>query len=28
VEIPGGMQDNFYQRLNELTHGQLETKLL
>jgi len=28
VEIPGGMQDNFYQRLNELTHGQVETKLL
>jgi len=28
VEIPGGMQDNFYQKLNELTHGQVETKLL
>lgn len=28
VEIPGGMQDNFYRKLNELTHGQVETKLL
>ena len=28
VEIPGGMQDNFYLKLNELTHGQVETKLL
>jgi ribosome maturation protein SDO1 len=28
VEIPGGMQDNFYQKLSELTHGQVETKLL
>lgn len=28
VEIPGGMQDNFYRRLNELTRGQVETKLL
>lgn len=28
VEIPGGMQDNFYTKLNELTHGQVETKLL
>ncbi|HOI71587.1 MAG TPA: ribosome assembly factor SBDS [Methanobacterium sp.] len=28
VEIPGGMQDNFYEKLNELTHGQVETKLL
>jgi len=28
VEIPGGMQDNFYHKLNELTHGQVETKLL
>jgi ribosome maturation protein SDO1 len=28
VEIPGGMQDNFYHRLNELTRGQVETKLL
>lgn len=28
VEIPGGMQENFYQKLNELTHGQVETKLL
>ena len=28
VEIPGGMQDNFYMKLNELTHGQVETKLL
>jgi len=28
VEIPGGMQDNFYEKLNEMTHGQVETKLL
>jgi ribosome maturation protein SDO1 len=28
VEIPGGMQDNFYRKLNEVTHGQVETKLL
>jgi ribosome maturation protein SDO1 len=28
VEIPGGMQDNFYQKLSELTHGQVETKLI
>ncbi len=28
VEIPGGMQENFYQKLNELTRGQVETKLL
>ncbi|MDM7918980.1 MAG: ribosome assembly factor SBDS [Methanosarcina sp.] len=28
VEIPGGMQDNFYQKLSELTHGEAETKLL
>jgi ribosome maturation protein SDO1 len=28
VEIPGGMQDNFYRKLNELTHGEVETKLL
>ncbi len=28
VEIPGGMQDNFYRKLNELTHGQVETKLV
>lgn len=28
VEIPGGMQDNFYRKLNEITHGQVETKLL
>ena len=28
VEIPGGMQDNFYQKLSELTHGKAETKLL
>lgn len=28
VEIPGGMQENFYMKLNELTKGQVETKLL
>jgi ribosome maturation protein SDO1 len=28
VEIPGGMQENFYRKLNELTHGQVETRLL
>lgn len=28
VEIPGGMQENFYRKLNEMTHGQVETKLL
>ncbi len=28
VEIPGGMQENFYLRLNELTRGQVETKLI
>ncbi len=28
VEIPGGMQENFYRKLNEITHGQVETKLL
>jgi len=28
VEIPGGMQDNFNRKLNELTRGQVETKLL
>lgn len=28
VEIPGGMQENFYLRLNELTRGQVETKLV
>ncbi|CDG64656.1 MAG: ribosome maturation protein [Methanobacterium sp.] len=28
VEIPGGMQEGFYHRLSEITHGQVETKLL
>jgi ribosome maturation protein SDO1 len=28
VEIPGGMQESFYQKLNELTHGKVEIKLL
>jgi len=28
VDIPGGMQENFYLKLNELTRGQVETKLL
>jgi ribosome maturation protein SDO1 len=28
VEIPGGMQESFYQKLNEITRGQVETKLL
>lgn len=28
VEIPGGMQESFYQKLSELTHGKVETKLL
>ena len=28
VEIPGGMQENFYQKLSEITHGKVETKLL
>jgi ribosome maturation protein SDO1 len=28
VEIPGGMQENFYRKLNEITHGQVETKLI
>lgn len=28
VEIPGGLQDGFYQKLSELTHGKVETKLL
>jgi ribosome maturation protein SDO1 len=28
VEIPGGMQENFYLKLNELTRGQVETKLI
>jgi ribosome maturation protein SDO1 len=28
VEIPGGLQESFYQKLNEITHGQVETKLM
>jgi ribosome maturation protein SDO1 len=28
VEIPGGMQESFYQKLSELTHGKVEIKLL
>ncbi|MDO5850868.1 MAG: ribosome assembly factor SBDS [Methanobacteriaceae archaeon] len=28
VEIPGGLQDNFYTKLSELTHGDVETKLI
>jgi ribosome maturation protein SDO1 len=28
IEIPGGMQDNFYEKLSELTRGEVETKLL
>jgi len=28
VEIPGGMQESFYQKLSELTHGKAEIKLL
>ncbi|EKF85543.1 ribosome assembly factor SBDS [Methanobacterium formicicum] len=28
VEIPGGMQEGFYQKLSEITHGQVESKLL
>ena len=28
VEIPGGMQESFFQKLSELTHGKAETKLL
>ena len=28
VEIPGGMQDSFYEKLSELTRGEVETKLI
>lgn len=28
VEIPGGMQDSFYEKLSELTRGEVETKLV
>ncbi len=28
VEIPGGLQESFYQKLSEITHGQVETKLM
>jgi len=28
VELPGGLQESFDRKLNELTHGQVETKLL
>jgi len=28
VEIPGGLQDDFYTALSGLTHGEVETKLL
>ena len=28
VEIPGGLQDEFYTALSGLTHGEVETKLL
>ncbi|BDH79656.1 MAG TPA: ribosome assembly factor SBDS [Methanothermobacter sp.] len=28
VEIPGGLQDSFYQKMSEMTGGQVETKLL
>jgi ribosome maturation protein SDO1 len=28
VEVPGGMQESFDRKLNELTGGQVETKVL
>ncbi len=28
VEIPGGLQDEFYTKMSEVTHGEVETKLL
>ncbi|MDP3066423.1 MAG: ribosome assembly factor SBDS [Methanobacteriaceae archaeon] len=28
VEIPGGLQESFYQKLSEITHGQVETKII
>jgi ribosome maturation protein SDO1 len=28
IEIPGGLQDSFYTKMSELTHGQVETKLI
>lgn len=28
IEIPGGMQESFTQKLSELTHGEAETKIL
>jgi ribosome maturation protein SDO1 len=28
VEIPGGLQESFYQKLSEITHGQVETRLM
>lgn len=28
VEIPGGLQDNFYQKMSELTGGNVETKVV
>jgi ribosome maturation protein SDO1 len=28
VELPGGLQETFHKKLGELTHGQMETRLL
>lgn len=28
VEIPGGLQDSFYQKINELTGGNVETRII
>ncbi len=28
VEIPGGLQEEFFDKLNSLTHGEVETKIL
>ena len=28
VEIPGGLQDEFFDKLNNLTHGEVESKVI
>ena len=28
VEIPGGLEEDFYDKLNSLTHGSVETKVI
>jgi ribosome maturation protein SDO1 len=28
VELPGGMETDFYEKINELTHGSIQAKVI